>query len=192
VCEVNLIDESEFISYFNKNYTLFKNHLISINGDISQKIEEYLNEKELKYIVNIELPKTKNQNRVNKNITPVESKENKELKELENKQKKSFTVLDTLIRSGRELNIEGDLLLLNRVNSGATITTDGNLIITKIVDGSIRCNGNFMMLKASSKANIIFHDVEVDNSFLKERLNRVELKNNEIIVTPVLKEINWV
>ena len=199
VCEVDLVDENEFISYFDKNYALFKNHLISINGNISQKIEEYLNAKELKYLVNTQLPKSKNQNIVKKDITPIKVEDSKHLRELEkellelkNKAQRNFTVLDTLIRSGRELNIEGDLLLLNRVNSGATITIDGNLIITQIVDGSIRCNGNFMMLKASQKANIVFHDVEVDNSFLKERLNRVELKNDEIIVTPVLKETSWV
>jgi hypothetical protein len=49
-----------------------------------------------------------------------------------------------------------------------------------------------MMLKASPKANIVFHDVVVDNSLLKERLNRVELKDNEIRITPVLKETTWV
>ena len=66
------------------------------------------------------------------------------------------------------------------------------MIITKVVEGAIRCSGNFMMLTASKKANIIFHGVEVDNSLLENRLNRVELKNNEIIITPVLKkEINW-
>ena len=49
-----------------------------------------------------------------------------------------------------------------------------------------------MMLKASPKANIVFHDVEVDNTYLQERLNRVELINNEIRITPVLKETSWV
>ncbi|HIC77647.1 MAG TPA: hypothetical protein EYP02_00555 [Sulfurovum sp.] len=83
-------------------------------------------------------------------------------------------------------------MLLNRVNSGATIHTTGNLIITQVVDGALRCDGNFMMITASPKANIIFHGVEVDNSLLAKKLNRVELKNNEILITPVIKkEINW-
>jgi len=114
------------------------------------------------------------------------------LDELSIQLQNNLTVLDEMIRSGRELNIKGDLLLLNRVNSGATIKTTGNMIITKVVEGSIRCSGNFMMLTASPKANIVFHGVEVDNDLLENRLNRVELKNNEIIITPVLKkEINW-
>ncbi len=175
ICEVNITSEDEFISFFDTNYSLFKDHLIVISGDVSTEIEKYLKIKGLKYIINVELP-AKSKNRA----TPQ--------KEVQN----HFTVLDRLVRSGSELKIKGDLLLLNRVNSGATIIIDGNLIITQVVDGSIRCNGNFMMLKASTKANIVFHNVEVDNSFLQERLNRVELKDNEILITPVLKETNWV
>ncbi|MDQ7066850.1 MAG: hypothetical protein Q9M40_01965 [Sulfurimonas sp.] len=109
----------------------------------------------------------------------------------EPKIQESLKVMDKLVRSGQEVNVKGDLLLLNRVNSGGVLLVKGNLIVTQIVDGSVRCSGNFMMLKASAKANIVFHDVEVDTSHLKERLNRVELKNNEIIITPVLKETSW-
>jgi hypothetical protein len=50
-----------------------------------------------------------------------------------------------------------------------------------------------MILTTSSKANILFHGVEVDNKFLEDKLNKVELKNREIVITPVFqKEINWV
>jgi HAMP domain-containing protein len=102
------------------------------------------------------------------------------------------TVLDTMIRSGKELNIEGDLLLLNRVNSGATIRTTGNLIITQVVEGAVRCDGQFMMLTVSPKANIIFNGVVVDNALLESQLNRIELREREIFITPVIKkEINW-
>ena len=109
------------------------------------------------------------------------------------KLKNNLTVIDYMIRSGQELNIEGDLLLLNRLNSGATINIEGNLIITQVVEGAIRCNGNFMMLASSPKANILFNDVEVDTEYFKDGLNRVELKDGEVTITPILeKEINWV
>lgn len=115
-----------------------------------------------------------------------------DIKELSKKLANNFMVLDTIIRSGRELNVEGDLLLLNRVNSGATIRTSGNLIITQVVEGALRCDGNFMMITVSPKANIIFNGVEVDNSLLENKLNRIELKDREIFITPVIKkEINW-
>lgn len=133
------------------------------------------------------------ENALNQQIAEAEIKREKhKVEELSKKLKENFTVMDTMIRSGRELNIKGDLLLLNRVNSGATINTTGNLIITQVVEGALRCNGSFMMITVSPKANIIFNGVTVDNELLKDKLNRIELKNREIFITPVIKkEINW-
>jgi len=202
VFEAVITDEDEFISFFEKNYIFFKEHLISISGLVTKNIIQYLNDKELKFIVDFNLPKGKAQKKVSNSLEEIkQDKKSQETKEKSNPQAvqqaeqkvhDNLRVIDTLVRSGQELKISGDLLLLNRVNSGGTIDINGNLIITQIVEGSIRCRGNFMMLKASPKANIVFHDVEVDNEYLQERLNRVELKNNEIRITPVLKETSWV
>ena len=202
VFEAVITDEDEFIAFFDKNYIFFREHLISLSGLVTQKITHYLNEKELKFIVDVNLPRSKGKKQAplpteevkQEQETPKE--EEKALPQTTQKQEQkvhdNLRVIDTLVRSGQELKIAGDLLLLNRVNSGGTIDIDGNLIITQIVEGSIRCRGNFMMIKASPKANIVFHDVEVDNTYLQERLNRVELIDNEIRITPVLKETSWV
>jgi len=200
VYETSITDELEFIRFFDNNHTLFKDHLIVIQGECSLKIKKYLETKKLKYLHNATLPKGRTRKALEEELelerveaaVSAEIAQN-ELTKLTQQLQNNLTVLDEIIRSGRELDVEGDLLLLERVNSGATIRTQGNLIITKVVEGAIRCYGNFMMITASPKANVIFHDVEVDNSLLEDRLNRVELKNNEIIITPVLKkEINWV
>jgi len=176
VFEVNVTDEDETLSFFEKNYVFFRKHLISLYGSVTPTIRNYLKEKQLTYIINTRLYPTKVQNSV---VSTCKVEDN-------------LKVIDKLVRSGQELKIEGDLLLLNRVNSGGSIDIDGNLIVTQIVDGSIRCRGKFMMLKASSKANIVFNDVEVDNRYLQERLNRVDLQEDEIRITPVLKETSWV
>ena len=199
VFETTISDEEKFISFFEANYPLFKEHLIVIQGAMSDKIKEYLDLKTLKYVQNINLPKGR-PSKALEEILDEEKAENlisqqiaqAEVKKLTSKLQNNLTVMDNMIRSGREVIIDGDLLLLNRVNSGATINVKGNLIITNVVEGSIRCSGNFMMLTTSPKANIVFHGVEVENELLEDSLNRVELKNNEIIITPVLKkEINW-
>lgn len=199
VCEVTLTNNEQFISFFNAQYELFKEHLISINGEVDEELESYLNEKGLKFIVNVELPRGKSKRAVEEIIQEQQVQHNidrhkieQELSKLSNRLQNNLSVKDTLIRSGQELKIDGDLLLLNRVNSGGRIDINGNLIITQVVDGGIRCSGNFMMLKASTKANVVFHDVEVDNSLLQDRLSRVELIDNEIVITAVLKETNWV
>ncbi|SFV64438.1 Probable septum site-determining protein minC [hydrothermal vent metagenome] len=176
VFEVNVVDEKETLAFFEKNYVFFRKHLISLHGRVTLKIENYLKEKQLTYIIGARLHPTKEQ----KSVSPISEVED------------NLKVIDKLVRSGQELKIKGDLLLLNRVNSGGTIDIDGNLIVTQIVEGSIRCRGKFMMLKASSKANIVFNDVEVDNRYLQERLNRVDLQEDEIRITPVLKETSWV
>jgi len=200
VYECSVDDEDEFIAFFDTNYTLFKDHLILINGEISPTIRDYLESKPLIFLNNITLPKGRSRKALEEELK-IEKRESDidkiiaqvEIEKLSNQLQNNLTVLDKMVRSGRELDIKGDLLLLNRVNSGAKIRITGNLIITQLVEGAIRCDGNFMILTTSPKANVIFHGVEVDNKFLKDRLNRVELKNREILITPVFqKEINWV
>lgn len=199
VFETTITDEKQFMEFFDTNYALFKDHLIIIQGRVSKDIIDYLKRKSLIFLQNKTLPVARSRKALESelNIQKIESDVNQKMAEeeiakLSTKLQNNLTVLDSMIRSGRELNIDGDLLLLNRVNSGATIHTTGNLIITQVVDGALRCDGNFMMITASPKANIIFHGVEVDNSLLAKKLNRVELKNNEILITPVIKkEINW-
>ncbi|SFV62467.1 Probable septum site-determining protein minC [hydrothermal vent metagenome] len=207
VYETTIDDEDRFISFFDANYLLFKDRLIVLNGTVSSRIEEFLEKKGLKYITNIELPKSNSRKETDLELIKAQekreqfrenlAKENQalleeELDRLSDRLQNNLTVLDSIVRSGREINLDGDLLLLNRVNSGATLNIEGNLIVTQVVEGSIRCNGNFMMLNNSPKANIIFHGVEVDNSLLEDRLNRIELIGDEIVITPVLKkEINW-
>lgn len=217
VLEVEIDNEDEFIEFFDTHALLFQNHLISIKGNISEKIQYYLDNSELNYINNISLPSGKNSKSLNleENNTKIDKKELEVLEEklksqaidcriklqeaqalineLEKRANRELVVLDEMIRSGQEVDIEGDLLLLNRVNSGGIIKTTGSLIVTELVEGGIRCNGAFMMLKVSPKANVVFHGVEVDNSLLQDKLNQIELKDNKIVITPVIKkEKNWV
>ncbi len=204
VCELTISNDDEFIAFFDANYPIFKDYLIVINGEVSKNIQTYMNNKKLMFMTNVKLPIGHTRQAVEHEIELIKEqyilatekleKELSNIKKLpdkDDKPKNNLKVLDTLVRSGNELKIEGDLLLLNRVNSGGRIVIEGNLIVTQIIEGSIRCNGNFMMIKASPKANIVFHDTEVDNEYLSDRLNRVELVNNEIVITPVLKEANW-
>ncbi|MEO1954511.1 MAG: hypothetical protein ABGW74_07390 [Campylobacterales bacterium] len=188
IFEIELEDDDSFISFFDKNYLFFQNNLIVIKGQQRDSIKKYLDEKNLKYVFNLEIPVQKKQTK----SFELEPKKEQEIVKKVEKPKTNLKVIDKLVRSGQEIKIDGDLLLLNRVNSGGSIIINGTLIVTQIVDGSIRCNGDFMMLQASSKANIVFHDVEVDNKFLQDKLNRIELIDDEIVITPALKEKNWV
>ncbi len=194
VFETTLTNDNQFISFFTTNHKLFQDYLLVIHGNLSEQIVAFLQEKELHYLNNVTLPKNQGRKALEEQVAVQQEQKQQaqqEVIKLCDKLQNNLTVKDTLIRSGQDVKVEGDLLLLNRVNSGATLHVEGNLIVTQLVEGAIRCYGNFMMLKASPKANIVFHDVIVDNVLLKERLNRVELKENEITITPVLKETTW-
>jgi len=218
IFEAEIEDDGQFIDFLEKHYLLFKDHLIHVTGEMSEGVERYLKEKPFFYLHDVSFPEGRSKKALESEFKMQEdlpSKEayakleeecknlsvdyailkqemQQELNGLNKKLKTKFTVIDTIIRSGRELKIDGDLLLLNRVNSGATIHTTGNLIITQVVEGALRCDGQFMMITVSPKANIVFHGVLVDNELLENKLNRIELKENKIHITPVIKkEINW-
>ena len=199
VFETTIKDEKQFMAFFDANYTLFKDHLIVIEGDLSNKIKTYLQNKPLTFLNNILLPigrsrKALEEESQAKELVHAVDRQiaQAEIAQLSSRLQNNLTVLDEMVRSGQELSIKGDLLLLNRVNSGSVIHTTGNLIVTQIVEGAIRCDGNFLMIAISPTASIIFHGVEVENTMLGDKLNRIELKNSEIIITPVIqKEINW-
>jgi len=199
VYETSIVDEKIFMAFFDANYTLFKDHLISIQGELSPVIKSYLENKPLCYMHNVKTPISRRRKEVEEALEfeklEFQAKQERielELAKLSERLDNNLTVKDSIVRSGQELRIEGDLLLLNRVNSGATIHTTGNLIITQVVEGDIRCYGSFMMISASPKANIIFNGLSVKNELLEDRLNRIELVNHRLVITPVLtKEINW-
>jgi septum formation inhibitor MinC len=125
VYECSVDDEAEFMAFFDTNYTLFRDHLIVINGYLSENIKEYLESKSLIFLNNITLPKGRTRRALEDELK-AEKRESdidhlvaqSELASLSLRLQNNLTVLDERIRSGRELKIDGDLLLLNRVNSG--------------------------------------------------------------------------
>lgn len=192
VYETNIVDEDKFITFFEKYKLLFVDYLIVINGALPQKAREYLEANSIYYLVNVMLPRAKEHKVViqaledEKQQNQLEQQKAQEkLEELSHRLQNNLKVIDTLVRSGVELVVEQDLLLLGRLNSGATIRCSGNLIVTQVVEGSIYCEGNFMMLSASKKATIVFHGVQVDVSLLAEKLHRIEFENGKISIKPV-------
>ena len=169
-------DEEDFKAQIEKNYELLKNRLIVVNGIFNDRIKSLLDAKNLKYIHNIELTDIKNK---------------KESKKEENRSS-GLKIVNSIVRSGQEIVTNGDLLILNRVNSGAMIKAEGNLIATKVIEGNIECNGNFMLINASKKANVIFNGIMLNQDLPKDIFCKIELLNDEIVITVMKKEFNWV
>jgi len=183
VFETTIDDDNKFISFMSTNHELFKNHLILIQGNISKKISDYLNDQSLKYINNFELPRVKKIE--TKYIKPQEVKEIK---------KDHFKILTAPLRSGQIVKYNGDVLIFDRINSGSKIITTGNIIALNIVNGDIDSTGDFIIIPNTNQSNIVFHGIKIDNGLLKNKLNKIEYISidNITISTISKKEFIWV
>lgn len=171
VFEINIDSQSSFLSFMDKNIVMLKHYLLYLKGEITPAIEEYLNANEITYTTHLTLRGKTHQELVLK--------------------QSDLKIIDEIVRSGQDIKVQSDLLVLNRVNSGAKLQVEGNLIITGNVDGMIFCNGDFMLLKTSPKAMIVFNGVEIDGSLLQNKFNKIIFNGEEIIVTPIEKEPKW-
>ena len=171
VFELTIESESEFLAFMNKNIIMLRHYLIYLKGEITPAIEKYLTNNEISYTTYLSVSDNKHQELVLK--------------------QSDLKIIDEIVRSGQSIKVESDLLLLNRVNSGAKLHIEGNLIITGTVDGMIFCNGDFMLVKTSPKAMIIFNGAEIDGSLLQNRFNKIIFNGEEVIITPIEKEPKW-
>ena len=175
-------DDDKFISFIKTNYELFKNHLILIQGDMSQDISEFLDELGLKYLNNISLPKGK---KIQDNFIVIEDKP--KIK------KHRLKIINEALRSGQIIEYEGDILITDRINSGAKIVSNGNIIALNIVNGDIYCNGDYIIMPQSQKANIVIAGHKINNLTLQHKLNKIEIINGVVTVTSISKkELQWV
>lgn len=171
VFEITIEAQSSFLAFMEKNLVMLRHYLIYLKGEITPAIEEYLTSNEVTYTTHLNLSDKKHQELVLK--------------------QSDLKIIDEIVRSGQDIKVESDLLVLNRVNSGAKLHVEGNLIITGDVDGMIFCNGDFMLVKTSPKAMIVFNGVEIDGSLLQNKFNKIIFNGDEIIVSPIEKEPKW-
>lgn len=82
-------------------------------------------------------------------------------------------VFTELIRSGKEISGEGDIVVFNRVNSGANIKSSKNVFVFGKCDGNISCNGEYMVLSKIAKGKILFQGIAITPNMLKYKLNLI-------------------
>ncbi len=182
VFETQIEDDDKFISFIETNYELFKNHLILIQGNISSNISEFLDKLNLKYINNISLPKAK---KIQDNFIIIKDK----LKINDYRLK----IINEALRSGQVIEYEGDILITDRVNSGAKLVSGGNIIALNIINGDIICNGNYIIMPQSSRSNILIQGHKINNLLLQHKLNKIEIIDDIVSVTSISKkELQWV
>lgn len=89
------------------------------------------------------------------------------IKEEKVKVEPAKTVLVTKnLRSGELVSSDSDVTILGRINSGAKVKTTANAAIFDMVDGDVEVGGEYLMIKAIGKGNVIFKGEQIKKEML--------------------------
>ena len=168
VFEVEIENEEEFLTFVRKNIVLLKRYLLLLKGDVTPVIETFLQKEEISFTKDLSL-------------------QSQSGKPLQFTKESGLRIVDQLVRSGQEIVEKRDLLVLKRVNSGASIRTEGNFIALSTIEGKVECNGEFMLLKPSPKATIIFNGTDLSKTLNGDSFYKIKLKKDEILVSKIEK-----
>ncbi len=181
--ECDIEDEASFKEYYNKNAPLMQGHLLILKGSVTAGIKAFLEEKNAVFVdANektlltrrkrstpvLDLPEAK---------TPCAPEEGSKMKQ--------STIYHRPIRSGELIESDDNLVFLGRINSGALIESTSSIQLFGIIDGLVRSDGDYLLLKDIGKGNVIFHGEELDKSQFDGQLKLVEYKNSAIVMKEV-------
>jgi len=180
-CEID--DAQTFISYYTKNEPLMKGHLLILNGSVDTEVRSFLDKKNAPYI---DANETLLLTRKKRSTAVLELPQSEEPVSVQaGMPKKNSTVYHRPIRSGEAIESEDDLVFFARINSGALIESSRSIQVFGIIDGLIRSDGEYLLLKKIGKGSVVFHGEELDKSQFNGQLKLVEYKNGAIVMKDV-------
>ncbi|GAX87103.1 septum site-determining protein MinC [Lebetimonas natsushimae] len=129
----------------NSKYELVKNYYFLLK-EKNEEIEKFLKEKNLNYFIE-------------NNMFTFSKEKTKEIKIIEKEKliekRVNTKIYDKIIRAGVEIETDENLIFLNRINAGAKIKSSGNVEIFGECEGSVICEGDYLIVK-KNRGNIIF------------------------------------
>ena len=180
-CQIK--NDEEFFNYFRKNIETLKNYLITLSGEVSENILQYLKKENICFL------QVEKCNEKILNITQKikEEKLNPKIKKesLTDIKEKKVKVYDRSIRSGEEIVSFDDLIISGRVNSGAEVRTTSNLIITGKIDGVVECAGRYMILNQIDHGAVYFNQeaIQITNN---NSLKLVYSKDESLVIKELI------
>ncbi|PHR55742.1 MAG: hypothetical protein COA44_09815 [Arcobacter sp.] len=180
-CEIGEIEA--FKTYYTKNAPLMQGHLLILKGSVSAEVKAFLDEKNAIYVDANEktLLTRKKRNTAVLELREVEVQKSPE----ESSAKGSSQIYHRTIRSGEAICIDENLVFTSRINSGALIESSCSIQIFGIIDGLVRSDGEYLLLKNIGKGTVIFHGEELEKSQFNGQLKLVEYKNAQIVIKEV-------
>jgi len=182
-CDIDDIDT--FKSYYSKNAPLMQGHLLILKGKVDSKLKAFLDEKSAVYIDGNEkalLTRKKRSTAVLE--VPVVETDNEDTNAVKEEVAQS-TIYHRTVRSGEAIQSSNNLVFMGRINSGALIESSSSIQLFGIIDGLVRSDGDYILLKDIGKGTVFFHGEELDNSQFNGQLKLIEYKDGTIVVKEV-------
>ena len=184
--EFDIDSDEAFKEYFIKNAPLLNGHLLILKGTVSENVQSFLEDKSVAYInaneKNLQTRKKRSTAVLDDSLT--RSIEN-QLNEAGAIHPKENTVYYRPIRSGEEIESQTDLVFFSRINSGAVIESSRSIQVFGIIDGLVRSDGDYLILKEIGKGNVFFHGEELDKSQFDGQLKLIRYQYG-IVVKDIL------
>lgn len=178
--EFEIEDDDAFIEYYSKNAPLIQGHQMILKGDVSKEIKHFLDSKKAVYVDANEQTLITRKKRSSAVLEDVQTRLEPELNQAIDKKKKS-TVYYRPIRSGEGIESEDELVFFGRINSGAIIECSRSVQIFGIIDGIVRSDGEYILLKEIGQGTVFFHGEELDKSQLDGKLKLIKYENGIVL-----------
>ncbi len=174
--EFEIEDNTSFIEYYSKNAPLIQGHQLILKGKVTPEIKAFLDDKKAVYV---DLNERTLLTRKKRSTAVLE--ESKNLPDLASVPQKNSVekaaVYYRPIRSGEGIDATTDLVFFGRINSGAVIECSRSVQIFGIIDGLVRCDGEYILLKEIGQGAVFFHGEELDKSQLNGELKLIKYEN---------------
>ncbi len=174
--EFEIEDDEAFIEYYAKNFPLIQGYQLILKGKVSEAVKSYLDSKKAVYV---DLNERTLLTRKKRSTAVLEESINVDqtIIEPEIKVSDKTSVYYGPIRSGESIESHTDLVFFGRINSGALIECSRSVQIFGIIDGVIRCEGEYILLKEIGQGTVFFHGEEIDRSLLNGELKLIKYED---------------
>lgn len=196
IFQLEVEDESSFFDYMDKNIILLKDYFLLINGSLTPKMKEYLEEKGTCFkeadTCNLKLSTKSSSSKKNDIIDEEEKQEPQEVvkyievaSDPEVIEHAKTLLFQKPIRSGEEVIHDGDITIFGRVNSAAKVFAEGNVEVYGCIDGLVQCDGEYMIIKDIGKGYVIFNGDILEKELFDGELKKVTRSETGAVVKDV-------
>jgi len=181
-CEID--NAEEFIQYYTKNAPLMQGHLLILQGDVNDEVISFLQDREIAFVNHNKTPLQTRKKR-SKAVLEVPSSEPVLKENAPVKKDGVEMIFHRTIRSGEAIHSDENLVFFGRINSGAVIESTASIQTFGIIDGLVRCEGEYIIIKNIGLGSVFFHGEELDKSQFNGQLKLVNYKNSAIEIKEI-------